>query len=227
MLKIPQKSLIRCVTLRRSMGLLKDICNEWKENARANRPMPDPDNHVSPPSLGRVLKQPPGNHMNAIKDAMILYKKTIFDSKEAIREAQIDDEFIKQAEALRVREILKAKGVEVKENDKDSVGHIQESDLEALADKVKAMYPKEMPQDLSSAVNALKDKKGDIRDLAEDRLEIMASAMGEFMKGYREGKEKSLEEVAKLEEADAARFVSGIVGSPEDEDKDGGKKRIE
>ena len=224
MLVISLKSLKRCVNTRRSMGILKDIHKEWKENADANRPMPDPENHVNAPSLGRVMSQPPLNHINAIRDAINLYKKTIFDSKEAIREAQVDDEFIKQAEALRAREILKAKGVEVDKNSKDDDGIIKERDLEVLAEKVKAMYPTEMPQDLSGAVDVLKDKKDDIRDLAEDRLEIMASAMGEFMHGYREGKKMSEEEVSKFEEVEAKQFVSGIVGSIEDKESGEEKK---
>ena len=203
------------------MGILKDIRKEWKENSEANQPMPDPDNHVDSPSLGRVMTTSPVNHTNALREAMILYKKTIFDSKEAIREAQMDEEFIKQAEALRTREILKAKGIV----EEDNADVIQESDMNVLADKVKAMYPKEMPQDLSEAVDALRDKKEDIRDLAEDRLEIMASAMSEFMDGYREGKEKSKREVEKMEEAEAQQFISGIVEGIEDKVKADEKKK--
>ena len=198
------------------MGIVKDIHKEWKENAEANEPMPDPEDHVNPPSLRHVMSQSPLNHINAIREAMKLYKKTIFDSKEAIREAQVDDEFIKQAEALRAREILKAKGVEVDTNSKDDAEIILEKDLEVLAEKVKAMYPEEMPQDFSGAVDVLKDRKDELRDLAEDRLEIMASAMDEFMQGYRVGKKTSEEEVSKYEEAEAKQFVSGIVGSIED-----------
>ena len=71
------------------MGIVKDIHKEWKENAEANEPMPDPEDHVNPPSLRHVMSQSPLNHIKAIREAMKLYKKTIFDSKEAIREAQV------------------------------------------------------------------------------------------------------------------------------------------
>lgn len=191
------------------MSFLKDIRSEWKENSKANQPIPDPETHVNPPSLGQAMRQSPKSHISAIIDAASLYWKTLVDSKEALREAQEDDEFLRQAKALRARQILEAKGIDIKEDEDNLKG----SDMDTIAERVKAMYPKEMPQDLSGAIDALKDKKDDIRDLAEDRLEVMAGAMGEFMHGYREGKEQSVKEVEEATDAEVKQFVSGIVGS--------------
>ena len=44
-------------------------------------------------------------------------------------------------------------------------------------------------------MQALKDKRGDIQDIASERLEVVGASISEFMRGYREGKENAIAEV--------------------------------
>ena len=113
------------------MGIVKDIHKEWKENAEANEPMPDPDDHVNPPSLRHVMSQSPLNHIKAIREAMKLYKKTIFDSKEAIREAQVDDEFIKQAETTE-HVAIKKSSMTARQVNREAAGRLLGAPLRAI-----------------------------------------------------------------------------------------------
>jgi hypothetical protein len=191
--------------------------------------MADPDHIVKTPELGEVMRQSPVSHYRAVRDSLKLYRKTLFDPEEAIREASMDDEFVRQAaERLSAQE----NGTVYKEGKHDEATTTEtKKDMDEIMEKVKAMYPESMPQDLDGAVKELEGRKEDIKEVAIDRLEVMAGAMKEFMVGYREGKEESIREVEGMSDADAkkyaASFVENVVAASKDEksDKTGEEKR--
>lgn len=204
--------------LRVSRNFSSGIREEWRQNLKANQPMDDPGGLRPGPSAWQIMKQSPMNHVRALRDAIVLYKKSIFEPEEAVREASIDDEFNRQA-----TDKWSSNGISSDDGEK---GVVEKNDMDEIMEKVKAMYPKGIPQDLSGAVKELGSKKEDIKEVAIDRLEIMAEAMKEFMSGYREGKDESRKEVEEVSDDEAKRYISNFVENVETASQDKGEDKV-
>ena len=181
----------------------KTIYEEWKLNQKVNQPMPDPEGLPRSPRLSEILWQSPMNHFRAMRDAFVLYKKTLFDPEAAVREASIDDEFIRRATEKWSESGKTEAGASV----------VEKKDFDEIMEKVRAMYPEGLPKDLSGAVKELGSRKEDIKEVAVDRLEVMAEAIKEFMSGYREGKEESIKEVDAVTDEEAKTYIANLVDS--------------
>lgn len=183
----------------------KSIIEEWRQNKKINQPMPDPDGVARNPRLSEIIMQPPMNHIRAMRDAAVLYRKTLFNPEEALREASIDDEFIKRAtEKWSGRN---------KSGEEGTITVMEKKDMDEIMQKVKAMYPEGLPKDLSGTIKEIGNRKEDIKDVAIDRLEVMAEAINEFMSGYREGKDESRNEVEKMSDEEAKTYLANLVNN--------------
>lgn len=220
---VKQELVGRMRRIRPSRRHLSGIREEWRQNLKANQPMEDPEGLIPPPTAWQIMKQSPMNHIRAVRDAMVLYKNSIFDPEEAVREASIDDEFIRQA-----TEKWSSQGSQGKTDggDDGEKGVVEQKDMDEIMEKVKAMYPEGLPQDLSGAVKELGSRREDIKEVAIDRLEVMAEAMKEFMSGYREGKDESRKEIEDVSDEEAKRYITNFVENVETAAKDTDDKEV-
>ena len=139
--------------------------------------------------------QPLRSHSNALKEAIEIYKQTLpfQDHAAAVRETRIKEELLKQMRDERTgREY-----VDNNEKHEEMKTKLQaiETDVMAMTKKIRDLLPPDMPTDRDAAVDYVKSKKGDVKDLAVDRLEVMGASISEFMGGYRQGKQEGVDHI--------------------------------
>jgi hypothetical protein len=181
-------------------ALLREIRDEWRANDRANQPMNNnPWDEVEQVSFRSLLKQSPRTHFKILKETIDLYRLTLLDRDESVRLIKIDEEIVRQlrkARSGRAEAASAASGTSSADGAEltNKLAHL-ETDAVEVVRRVREMFPKDMPTDAASALQAIKARKGDVNDLAVDRLEVMGASISEFMTGYREGKEEAVAHV--------------------------------
>ena len=204
----------------RSMSLwsfVKEIRQEWKENEKATEPMANPswqDGRDVP--LHKKVLQPFSSHRNSLKEAVKLYKMSLpfQDHNTAVRETKIKENLLKQLIDERTGRVHDDSQEGKKFQTKlDAI----ETDVMAMTEKIRALVPEDLPKDRDEAIDFIKNKKGDVRELAVDRLEVMGASISEFMGGYRQGKQDGMDYIFSPE---GDKYFASLDGLEEEINKD-------
>ena len=179
------------------MSFWKDFREDWREMQKSMEPMPNPPDHVSDPKLVQKMRKIPLTaHASIVKETFDTYKKMWTDPALAVREIEIDEELIRQIRREREDELRRELNMLTDEEEQEELVSNANSDIDELIEKVKNMFPEDVKvHDVETAVQALKDRRGDMQDIASERLEVVGASISEFMVGYREGKENAIAEV--------------------------------
>lgn len=193
------------------LAWVKEIREEWKENDKASQPMEDsPWEKAENVPFSALMKQSPKTHLKIFKETVSLFKLTILDREESVRLLKIEEETIRQ-----LRRVRSGRAAAEADSTASSVDNItttlasMETDALSVAKKVRKMFPKDMPTDAESALKAIKERRGDVKELAVDRLEVMGASISEFMVGYREGKEEG---IAHVNSPEGSKYFASLDG---------------
>jgi len=203
-------SALRIRALGPTRGLFKgakDFVKEWREMNAANQPMPDPHDTPKERDLRDFLSLGIEGYFGVFRETLSMYKLTLFDREEAIRQLKIEAEIKRQMEEIRLR----SEGAAMQSPDGGG-GHRPDAatDMAELADRVRKMFPKDVQsvKNVDDAVRLASDRREDIEKLAADRMELLGHAIFSFMEGYRDGKEKSRSEVEAATDPYLERLMS-------------------
>jgi len=238
----PEKKEEEKKTAWERFSFLNEVQNfrrEWRENALANQPMPDPEGVEYRNQFWDFVSLPLSKHILVLRETAALYKNSLFDPAEAIRNIKIDQEVMrirdeermarKAAEAAEAAEAAAAalnaslseeeralllQQQKQQQQQQEQQQARQLSDVEELVEKVAKLFPKDVKdvKNIDDAVRVAAARSEDVKEVAADRLEVMGMAITEFMNGYREGKEKALEESKhNKSETDFSSFMEAFV----------------
>ncbi len=201
------------------------LYRDWRTLQIGNQPLPNPPDYVDDSSFSIFSRLSFQHKMQVLKhtisESMELYKihvqwyvdQDLSDRK--VKEILVKDDEILSEIDRKVRE-------RKEKSDPDSDQASKE--LDETIDAALKVYNENMKQvkDIKSAVSTVMDNKENIKTFAAKKLETVAMIIGDFMSGYKEGKEAGV--------VDALRddgFVSDILRSIKDKDFDGIKSKVE
>ena len=172
----------------------------------ANQPMADPPGMPEERGLGDFFRLPLRSHWAVVVETLQIYKLSLFDRDEAIRQFKIDAEIQRQMDELRRK--------------REAAGESQEAwqanaatDMADVAQRVRLMFPKELAtvKSVDDAVRLAASKREDIHSLAADRLELIGTAIRSFMDGYRSGKDAARAEVESANDQTIDRLMAPLM----------------
>lgn len=177
----------------------------------ATQPMANPEGTPTPIRLRDYLRMSLRDHLRVVRESVHLYRLSLMDRDEAIREVKIDNELMRQ-----VREAQAKTAGSSAEQSPAGAAPAAATDMEELAAKVRGMFPKDVQRvsSVQEAVQVAVDRKEDVRALATDRLETVGAALSEFMLGYREGKEAGLRDVEEGRDDMLESLMEPLKGAP-------------
>jgi hypothetical protein len=166
---------------------------DWKELQEAMKPIPDNDDPKKIINEKKSFFQLDWKSMKKVLvDSKDLYYLTLTDKDAAIKVIQDDEIYIK----LRK---------EAKEKSTKEQTDFDDNDFRKNVEDIIKDF-KSKHKDVS--MNSIIDKKKQVSEMATDRLEVMGTALREFMEGYREGKETSMKQT--LEDKSLDHYIDGI-----------------
>lgn len=162
----------------------------------ANQPMPDPPNLPKHKGIGAFFSIGFRGHWRVLKETLHLYRLSLFDREEAIRLIKIELEIARQIEEAKRLNATGGTAADGSLPSSEPRPNIN-TDMVELTERVRKMFPKEVASvnSVEDAVRLAKSKRQDLQELAEDRLELLGSAIHSFMEGYRQGKDKARADV--------------------------------
>ena len=194
----------------------REFVKEWKEMSAANQPMPDPPNLPKHKGIGAFFSIGFRGHWRVLKETLHLYRLSLFDREEAIRLIKIELEIARQIEEAKRLNATGGTAADGSLPSSEPRPNIN-TDMVELTERVRKMFPKEVASvnSVEDAVRLAKSKRQDLQELAEDRLELLGSAIHSFMEGYRQGKDKARADVDNSTDPFVERLFAPLLAAEE------------